>query len=86
MSGRVGGLFLTQPIAELGHLDGVMFSGGVAEYVYGRETRDFGDMGGRLGGCVAHAASRGTRSLPRCCQLVSASGRRSSVRRSTACS
>jgi len=27
----------------------VLFSGGVAEYVYGRETRDFGDLGWRLG-------------------------------------
>jgi ethanolamine utilization protein EutA len=26
-----------------------MFSGGVGEYVYGREQRDFGDMGRRLG-------------------------------------
>jgi ethanolamine utilization protein EutA len=28
---------------------GVMFSGGVAEYVYGREERDFGDLGRRFG-------------------------------------
>jgi ethanolamine utilization protein EutA len=42
-------LYLTEPIAELGHIDGVMVSGGVAEYVYGREDRDFGDMGRRLG-------------------------------------
>ena len=42
-------LDLTDRIAELGRIDGLMFSGGVAEYVYGRETRDFGDMGRRLG-------------------------------------
>ena len=30
-----------------------MFSGGVAEYVYGRENRDFGDMGKRLGAAIA---------------------------------
>jgi ethanolamine utilization protein EutA len=42
-------LYLTEPIAELGRIDGVMVSGGVAEYVYGREDRDFGDMGRRLG-------------------------------------
>ena len=46
---EVEGLFLTDPIASYGHLDGVMFSGGVAEYVYERETRDFGDLGRRLG-------------------------------------
>jgi ethanolamine utilization protein EutA len=42
-------LFLTEPIEMLGALDGVIFSGGVAEYVYGLETRDFGDLGRRLG-------------------------------------
>src|SRR5436309_1590088 len=42
-------LYLTDPILEFGRIDGMMFSGGVGEYVYGRETRDFGDMGLRLG-------------------------------------
>jgi ethanolamine utilization protein EutA len=42
-------LYLTEPIADYGTIDGVMVSGGVAEYVYGREERDFGDMGRRLG-------------------------------------
>jgi ethanolamine utilization protein EutA len=45
-------LYLTDPIADLGRVDGIMFSGGVAEYVYDRETRDFGDMGRRLGRAV----------------------------------
>jgi ethanolamine utilization protein EutA len=45
-------LYLTDPIAELGGIDGVMFSGGVAEYIYQRETRDFGDMGPRLGRAI----------------------------------
>ena len=42
-------LDLTDPIADFGRIDGIMFSGGVGEYVYGREDRDFGDMGRRLG-------------------------------------
>jgi ethanolamine utilization protein EutA len=42
-------LYLTEPIAELGQIDGIMISGGVGEYVYAREDRDFGDMGRRLG-------------------------------------
>jgi len=42
-------LYLTEPIADLTRIDGVMVSGGVGEYVYGRESRDFGDMGRRLG-------------------------------------
>jgi len=53
-------LYLTDPIGELvsgqdsgpGRIDGVMFSGGVAEYIYQRETRDFGDMGPRLGRAI----------------------------------
>src|SRR5262249_48264589 len=40
---------LTDPLPDLGGIDGMMFSGGVAEYVYERETRDFGDMGRLLG-------------------------------------
>jgi ethanolamine utilization protein EutA len=42
-------LYLTEPIQDLRAIKGVMFSGGVGEYVYGREQRDFGDLGRRLG-------------------------------------
>jgi len=42
-------LYLTQPLRGLSRVGGVMFSGGVGEYVYGRESRDFGDLGRRLG-------------------------------------
>jgi ethanolamine utilization protein EutA len=42
-------LYLTEPLKELRGIDGVMVSGGVGEYVYGRERRDFGDLGRRLG-------------------------------------
>jgi ethanolamine utilization protein EutA len=45
-------LYLTDPIADLGRVDGVMFSGGVAEYVYEREDRDFGDLGRRFGRAI----------------------------------
>jgi ethanolamine utilization protein EutA len=45
-------LYLTDPIVDFGRIDGVMFSGGVGEYVYGREQRDFGDMGRRLGAAI----------------------------------
>ena len=34
-------LYLTDPIADLGRIDGVMFSGGVAEYIYQREDARF---------------------------------------------
>ena len=45
-------LYLTDPIVDFGRIDGIMFSGGVGEYVYGREDRDFGDMGRRLGRAI----------------------------------
>jgi ethanolamine utilization protein EutA len=53
LPGEVADLFLTDPI-DIGAIDGVMFSGGVAEYVYQREARDFGDLGRRLGHAIAH--------------------------------
>ena len=57
-------LYLTDPIADLGRIDGVMFSGGVAEYVYGRESRDFGDMGRRLGRAVRRRLDAGALPWP----------------------
>jgi ethanolamine utilization protein EutA (predicted chaperonin) len=48
----VAHLYLTDPIAELGRVDGIMFSGGVGEYIYQREERDFGDMGPLLGRAI----------------------------------
>ncbi len=39
----------TLPLTVAGPIDGVMVSGGVGEYVYGRETRDFNDLGRTLG-------------------------------------
>jgi ethanolamine utilization protein EutA len=37
---------------EVGGIKGAMFSGGVGEYVYGREERDFGDLGRRFGRAI----------------------------------
>jgi ethanolamine utilization protein EutA len=52
-------LYLTEPIADLGRIDGIMFSGGVSEYVYAREDRDFGDLGPRLGRAIRDRVVRG---------------------------
>jgi ethanolamine utilization protein EutA len=46
---EASGLFLTAPLGRLRDIDGVMFSGGVAEYVYNQESRRFGDLGAPLG-------------------------------------
>jgi ethanolamine utilization protein EutA len=60
----VAHLYLTDPIAEPGRIDGVMFSGGVGEYVYGRESRDFGDMGKLLGTAIAQRLQKGALPWP----------------------
>src|SRR5581483_6414373 len=57
-------LYLTEPIAELGRVDGIMVSGGVAEFVYGREDRDFGDMGRRLGRALRRRLDAGVLPWP----------------------
>src|SRR5258705_13988022 len=52
-------LYLTDPVPSLDNIGGAMASGGVAEYVYGREARDFGDMGRRLGRAIRRRFDRG---------------------------
>lgn len=42
-------LYVTALLPPTGDLVGVVFSGGVGEYIYEREDRDFGDLGRRLG-------------------------------------
>ena len=52
-------LYLTDPILDFGAVDGIMLSGGVAEYVYGREDRDFADLGKRLGAALRRRIDQG---------------------------
>lgn len=49
---EVAALYLTDPVADLSNINSMLFSGGVAEYVYDREQRDFGDLGKRLGAAI----------------------------------
>jgi ethanolamine utilization protein EutA len=56
--------FLTDPPGDLGRIDGVMFSGGVAEYVYGREEARFGDLGHPLGRALRHRIDTGALPWP----------------------
>src|SRR6185312_8970341 len=57
-------LYLTDPLPDLDGIGGVMASGGVAEYIYGREARDFGDMGRRLGRAIAARLDAGALPWP----------------------
>jgi ethanolamine utilization protein EutA len=52
-------LWLTEPLEPVDGIAGVMFSGGVAEYVYGREERDFSDLGRRLGTAIRRRLDAG---------------------------
>jgi len=70
-SSDVQGLWLTEPLDSLRSLGaspsgeasqgdlGMMFSGGVGEYVYQREARDFGDLGLRLGHAIRERLDAG---------------------------
>ncbi|HEY1267909.1 MAG TPA: ethanolamine ammonia-lyase reactivating factor EutA [Candidatus Binatia bacterium] len=42
-------LMVLAPIGKLPAIDGIVFSGGVSEYIYGRERGAFGDLGPLLG-------------------------------------
>lgn len=52
-------LWLTAPLDGLKNYDAVIFSGGVGEYVYGKEVRSFGDMGARLGQALRRHLGQG---------------------------
>jgi ethanolamine utilization protein EutA len=41
--------YIIPPLGALPKIDGILFSGGVSEYIYGREARGFGDLGPYLG-------------------------------------
>ncbi|MGH7772335.1 MAG: ethanolamine ammonia-lyase reactivating factor EutA [Candidatus Binatia bacterium] len=57
-------LFITPRIEKPPQVDGIVFSGGVSEYVYGREKAAFGDLGPLLGREVRdQAKKRGYRIL-----------------------
>jgi len=60
----VAHLYLTDPLPSLGNIGGVMASGGVAEYIYGREARDFGDMGRMLGRAIRRKLDAGALPWP----------------------
>jgi ethanolamine utilization protein EutA len=50
-------LMETSPLHYKDKIDIIMFSGGVAEYIYGHERSDFGDLGQYLGNKIKHRVS-----------------------------
>ena len=56
---EIHALYLTDRLPDVGKIDAVMFSGGVAEYIYERESRDFGDLGRRLGSALRRRIAAG---------------------------
>jgi ethanolamine utilization protein EutA len=68
IAGAAGGddddLLLTEQLPRLGRPDVVTFSGGVAEYVHGRERERFGDIAPELGAALAAAAGEGCFGAP----------------------
>ena len=59
MPASAAALYLTERLPPPGNVEGVMFSGGVAEYVYDREQRDFSDMGKLLGNALRRKVEAG---------------------------
>ena len=58
-------LLRLDPLAWRGPVDAISFSGGVAEYVYGAETRRFGDLGPLLARAILERANaRGLTVVP----------------------
>jgi len=59
------GFLLTEPLEMNGHRPaGLTFSGGVAEYIYGREPQRYGDLGLDLAQALERAASGGRLPAP----------------------
>jgi ethanolamine utilization protein EutA len=52
-------LWLTAPLSGAKKYDAVIFSGGVGEYVYGKETKLFGDLGAPLGQALQRQITNG---------------------------
>ena len=57
-------LWLTPALSGAKSYDSVVFSGGVGEYVYGKETHSFGDLGAPLGKALRRLISDGALAWP----------------------
>jgi ethanolamine utilization protein EutA len=57
-------LWLTPPLNGPKSYDAVVFSGGVGEYVYGKESKSFGDLGAPLGKALQRYINNGELAWP----------------------
>jgi ethanolamine utilization protein EutA (predicted chaperonin) len=53
-----GDLYVSPGWDELPAIDGILFSGGVSEYIYSREAKAFGDLGPYLGRAIREEAEK----------------------------
>lgn len=59
MPPEIAELFVTPLPSYPRHYDGIVFSGGVGEYVYGKEKQSYGDMGQPLGKALRERTENG---------------------------
>ena len=69
-------------LGELPAIDGILFSGGVSEYIYSREAKVFGDLVPYLGRAIRREANVAVSIFSK---RARASAPPSSARRSTPC-
>lgn len=50
---------LTRVLPQVANVDAVSFSGGVSEYIYGRERQSYGDLGPQIGRAIRRAIANG---------------------------
>lgn len=57
-------LMITAPLSYKGKIDGLLFSGGVSEYIYGHEKANFGDLGEILASQIVQQVPRPELDIP----------------------
>ena len=62
--GEFAQLWLTAPLSGAKNYHAIIFSGGVGEYVYGKETKSFGDLGAPLGQALQSKINNGALPWP----------------------
>jgi ethanolamine utilization protein EutA len=63
-SSEIARLWLTAPLSGPKNYDAVIFSGGVGEYVYGKKSKSFGDLGAPLGQALRNHINSGALPWP----------------------